>query len=626
MSNQNHDEYFQRLLDSIIPPYTGGFRKWAEENIELPPAYAIPGRLDLGISPHLHKIAQAIDDPRIMQVNECMATQIGKSLLEEIFIPYSITEAPGPIMRIFHDQAVSDIFTQDRLVPMLKLCPPIKPLLQCDRFSTGKKGIRLPHVSVICGSANTALQHGLSIRYLLCEELHQWEPGQFRKFLARTTAFAGRRKIICASQPGRAGSEWEGIAYSGIVYDWQWLCPKCQTRQPFYWSKEKPGGFAGFNWDSVLSTDGENTNVAESSKTCWLECDKCDGRIHDTPKERRRLNDTGEYICIKADGDPAIVTFMAPCFVNPNLSFASRAAEYMIAKQTKRQTGIDELLEIFVTQSLGKFYKRELQVELSKILTEPYAVEGWDKEWIVTVGVDFQRAGALKYYVVRAWKKDGTESRRLDFGIARFWKDIEDFRVKHKCLEPCVKVDSGDGETTVEVYQECLLHGRAVRLSSGLQYISWVPTKGDGSKVSYKHPDDVMRFYSPTSPQDAQFPANHKLKGIPAPLVLFSNYSLKTILTNLRDNKVPGVKWMVDKPDSEYDKQMYSEGIVDVINKKTGLMEKRWMPLAQANEFFDCEVLCLLSALQANAVSAVKINESDIKGFIAAAAKTAENK
>jgi hypothetical protein len=68
---------------------------------------------------------------------------------------------------------------------------------------------------------------------------------------------------------------------------------------------------------------------------------------------------------------------------------------------------------------------------------------------------------------------------------------------------------------------------------------------------------------------------------------------------------------------------MYSEGMVDVVNKKTGLMEKRWMPLAQRNEFFDCEVLCLLSALQANAVSAVKVNESDVKKFIADSEKKA---
>jgi phage terminase large subunit GpA-like protein len=273
--------------ESLLPQFMGGLRVWAEDNINLPPAYAIPGRVDLSISPYLLSPAQAMTDPRIMQVNLCMATQVGKSFLSELFVPYIVTEAPGPMMRIFHNESVSDLFTSDRLVPMLKNCPPIKPLLQFDRYSTSKKGVHMPHMSIVCGSANAALQHGLSIRYLLCDELHEWEPGQFRKFLARTTAFAGRRKIICASQPGRTGSEWEGITYSGIVYDWQWLCPKCLTRQPFHWSKEKPGGYAGFNCDKVLLSDGETRNIAESSKNTWLECEKCDHRVQDTPTERR---------------------------------------------------------------------------------------------------------------------------------------------------------------------------------------------------------------------------------------------------------------------------------------------------------------------------------------------------
>jgi len=614
-------EMLEVYRNGLAPPFQGGLRKWAETFVDLPEGtqYSIPGPVNFSLFPNLIKPAAALSDPLIMQVNLCMATQVGKSMLSEIYIPYIIKNVPGPMARIFHDQQVSDLFTSDRLVPLLKNCAPIKPLLQYDRFSTGKKGIRMPHMSIVCGSSNTALQHGMSLRYFLGDELHQWDVGQFRKFLARTTAFAGRRKIICASQPGRTGGEWEQICYNGMVYEWHWLCPQCSTRQPYYWSKEKADnkGYGGFNWDTILMPDGETTDIERSCKTTWLECINCDCRVHDTPVERRYLNDTSDYALIRNNGDPAIITFMAPAFVNVGISFASKAAEYMIAKRTKKITGLDELMTIFVEQTLGKFYKREDQPDMSNILTEMYEKDKLDnKEWFVSMGVDVQRTGGVKYYVVRAWSKKGNESRRIAFGIARTFEELEALRIKHNVLPPMLHIDSGDGPMTSTIYQECLLHGSAVRLKEGVAYICWTPTKGD-QKVSYKHKDNITRLYSEVSNQDSQFPVGHKLKGIPAPLILFSNFSLKTILNNLRDNRVEGVKWLIDVPDEEYDKQIYSEGLVDVVDKKSGNVTQRWMQIGTTdNHYYDCEVLNLLAAMRAKAFSATKIDENMLKKII----------
>jgi hypothetical protein len=395
-----------------------------------------------------------------------------------------------------------------------------------------------------------------------------------------------------------------------LVYEWQWQCPQCKKRQPFTWSKQLPGeaGYVGFNWDSILMPDG-STNITDSSATTWLECEYCRAKINDTPQERRTLNDTGEYILIKSDGDPSVVTFMAPCFVNPNISFASKAAEYMVAKRSKKNTGLDELLEIFYEQSLGKFYKREEMDDPFKILITDYDKDV-SPDFIYTMGVDVQETGNVKYYVVRAWNKNGNESRRIDFGICRSWDELEAIRVKYKIFRPSVHVDSGDGNRTQEIYQECVLHGEEIQVNKQNIYTCWTPTKGD-QKVNYKHQDNIVRLYSPISPQDAGFPYGHKLKGRQAPLILFSNYGVKTILSNLRDNLIEGVKWLNDLPDTEYDKQMFSERLVDVVDKKSGQLVKRWIASGD-NHFYDCEVLCLLGAIRAKAFSSIKINEDDL--------------
>ncbi len=602
--------------EALQPPFLGGFKEWAEQHIILPPAYSIPGRLDLNISPYLHAPMRAIDDPRITQVNCNAATQTGKSLIEELFIPYIIINKPGPAFRIFHSKDVSDVFAETRLIPLLKNCPIIAPLLKYDRFSTKKSGIILPHMAITLGSSATSLQHGMSVKYLLCDEVWQFEPGTFQKFMARTTAFASRRKIICASQPGDKGSEWEAMCDKGLIYAWTWLCEKCNHRQEYYWSKEKKdGSYAGMNWDSILNDDG-STNIAESAKTAWLECENCNHKVHDTPAERLKLNQTGGYICIKRDGDPTIVTYNWGGYVNINIPFKEFAAEYMIAKRIKQLTGLDEQLRLFTTQKLGKFYKREQSLDISKILVELYDKDKLDNNWVNTMGVDVQRIGGIKYWVVRAWNKNGNESRRIGFGIVRTWEELENIRKKHNVLLPMVAVDSGDGEMTPTVYQECVKHGTVLKTNLGnLQYISWVPTKGD-QKVSYKHLDNVTRLYSQVSPQDAGFPVGHKLKGVPAGLVLFSNYSLKTILANLRDNNVEGIKWLIDHADEEYDKQIYSEGLVDVIDKKSGLVTQRWMQQGQNNHLWDCEVLCLLNAMRANVFSATQVNEENMRKII----------
>jgi hypothetical protein len=79
----------------------------------------------------------------------------------------------------------------------------------------------------------------------------------------------------------------------------------------------------------------------------------------------------------------------------------------------------------------------------------------------------------------------------------------------------------------------------------------------------------------------------------------------------LRDNLIEGVKWLNDLPDTEYDKQMFSERLVDVVDKKSGQLVKRWIASGD-NHFYDCEVLCLLGAIRAKAFSSIKINEDDL--------------
>ena len=598
MVEEVKEELINTFKEAIHLPYTDGIVKWCQDNIILPNSYAIPGKLDLSISPYLIEPLQELDNPKIKQINLIMATQIGKSLLTEISIPYWVINNPGTIMKLFHNNEISDVISETRFLPLIKSCEVLKPLLKYDRFSTKLRGVNFPHVSLIMGGANDGKAHGSTVKYLICSEAHQWDSGMLDKFIARTTAFAGRRKIIIDSQPNEKGSELERHYLQGKVNVWHWKCPHCNAYQPYIWAKEREDGtYAGFNWDTILNEDGETTNIGLSAKTCWLECEFCRHKITDSPTNRVSLNDTGKYICVKDDGASDVVSYTAPNFVNINLSFESAASQYMLAKRIQR-TGVDEQMKIFVNQVLGQFYKANEITDTSTVLKEAYSLE-LNEEWITTMGVDVQRKGAVKYWGVRAWRKDGKESRRIDFGIARTWEEISKIQEKYKIPLPLVGVDSGDG--TDDIYQECIKAGgkfKIVRIGNQLKHIGWTPLKGDG-KPNWPHSNGVKKLYSPPSPQDSKFTDGSKFKGIPAELILFSSGNISKILANLRDNKTVGVKWLIDSDDKDYIQQIYAEGFVEHLNTKTGLTETKWTVKSDNNHYFDVEKMNLVLAIMA---------------------------
>jgi hypothetical protein len=135
-------------------------------------------------------------------------------------------------------------------------------------------------------------------------------------------------------------------------------------------------------------------------------------------------------------------------------------------------------------------------------------------------------------------------------------------------------------------------------------------------KLSFTHPDKTTRYYAPPGKGDTMFPVDHKLRGLSAPFVLWSNYSIKTILANLRDGKVPGVKWLVDKKDPEYERQMYSEGLQSVIDKKTNMITTRWVKIGDENHWWDAEAMVLTQAVRAGVFSATKVNEDELRKIV----------
>lgn len=606
--------------DNLTPPYSGSIDAWCHENCDLPSAYAIPGRFSVESSPYLVQPFRDLKDPSVKMVLLIGATQIGKTLISELYIPYIVVNDPGPILRLHASDEMAALFTETRLIPLLKNCKPVNSMLKMNRFAASKKGISLPHMYIKVGSAKESLLHGQSIKYLLMDEAHIFDLGVIEKALARTTAFAGRRKVVISSQPNSRGSELEKYYNAGLIWSWHWLCPSCHKHQEYrWWHRREDDSYSGVNWTTILNDDGETTNISLSSKTAWLECEYCRHHVEDTLENRRYLNDSGQYICIKTDGDPSIHSYTTPQFVNINIKFSELVAQFINARRRERM-GLDEDMISFKNQVLGAFYKASPQEDASKIARGEYVINpsAYDKEWVRIMTCDFQAKGGLKFYVIREWNKNGNESRRLSFGVERTWEEINEIRKKWGIRTPNVGVDSGF--SAVEVYQTCLKFGEDFYdpVLKKKIYLTWVCMKGDGAKLSYMHEDKVSRYFAPLSKQDAMFPVDSKFHGRPAKLLLWSNYSIKSILiTQLRDGKLKNVKWLVDKKDADYEKQLYSEMLKEEIDKKSGAKKLRWVKIGdEANEYLDCEAMNLTLAIRYSLFSPVAVDEPELQKVV----------
>ena len=582
--------------DGWQPPYSGSVHAWANENVSLPNNYAITGKFDVSISRYLIQPFDDLLNPKIRQVNLCAAIQTFKSGVSEVFLPYIISNDPGPVLKLHQTDEMAQTFTETRLIPLLENCKPVKDILSVDRHSAKKRSINLPHMAVKISGPKESVLAGMSIKYLMLDEAWLYPKEVIQKAKGRTSAFSHNCKIIISSQPGIEGDDWSKEFHSGIIYEWSWLCPQCKNFQPYYWSEKKPGWtkenpqWAGIVWDKHLTPDRKHYDLEATGNSARLVCFHCPCELKDTKENRTYLNATGKYLCTKATGNPEIHSYTWNAFANPRITFKSKIIQYLQAKDHQKRTGNTDLLTVFRQQVLGKEREKFESINITKIITEVYDPQGtWAEEAYRFMTVDYQQHLGEKWYVIRAWSKTG-ESRLIKFGHVHSWDDIQKIANENKVRTPYVMVDSGFN--TTEVYAECVKRGQEMVIGGRKYWVGWTALNGDGG-TDYKNPDGIRRYYQ-ESKRDPQLHSNPAYRGKYARLITWSNLSIKNILFHLRAGK--GVKWISATNDPEYEKQLNSERLEDVENLKTGLMEKRYEKKHNDNHLLDCEAQQVLAA------------------------------
>lgn len=609
MTTEQKQQLVKAFSSQLKPLDTRPMWEWLHDHISLPSVFQPAGTFNIDFYPYLKRCMSDLTNDQCKQLNIASCIQAGKSLLQQLYIPYILLESPGPLMLTCDTSDNVKKVLEERVIPLLRHNKQTNKLLAGNRYSAKKSGLLLPHMTFRAGGPAESNVLGYSARFVLGDEIWRWEADYNRdtieKLKGRQLAYNAIKKMLLVSQPDHEGSEWHKQCMKGLWWEYGYRCPSCRVLQQYIWNcNEDPEWKDGNKEYGMVFDDTEDGNYDKKAGSARLVCKHCFHEIKDVPESRKALVRDGDYILIHQGNDSSIHSYSWNQFVNLSIPFKQLGTSYFDAVIQKRTTGLRTKHELFRQQILGKFWKVGQQVDMKKMFMSAYASsEEWKDETIRFLTLDVQKDHL--FWLVRSWSNKCPESRLIDWGSIVNFSELEDLKKKYKIHPLCIGIDSG--YETKNVYAASIENGQVITLPNGKRdFARIICYKGDGGsglspKKFYRHKItengksiDIDRLYSTLTVVDPQFPVGSKYKLLKAHLYVWSNYSIKTILFNLRDNKLQ-FKWSVnnERANAEYQRQLFSEEL----SIKTG----RYEQLGDTpNHLLDLEALQLVMALQAD--------------------------
>ena len=592
MKNSTLNRLVKAFSSPIQSIFNGTLYEWASENVVLPQVYAINGPFNYEISPYLKKPMADLTDNSVRQVNLACSTQTGKSLIQEILMPYIILNDPAPTLRVHQSQPAANDTMVTRILPLLRNNREIKLITNLVKFNAKSGLFNLPNMFIKSVGTSENNLHGLTVKYVVADEVWLYEdPNVIDKVRARTTAFEKNYKLVLSSQPDIEGSQLHKEYVKGNIYHYGWRCPACNILQPYEFQGSKDGKNYGLVW--TPQNDEGTLTYDQRTNDCRMVCQHCFHEVKDTEENRIKMVQQGDYIQIQS-GDPTINSYSWPAYVNKDKTYKKVAMQYCQAKQVFKKTGMDNDLKLFRNQVLGIFWKKGELIDTPKLLADfTLGTEAWENETHRFMTIDVQ--ANCMYWLVTAWSNKVSEARLVDWGVCVGFDELINIKKKFGIKPTHIAIDSGTD--TVALYKETIMRGEWVDWKGSKIWAKWLCLKGDGGKskitpkIDYTHADGSKKYYGVESAPDPQWAAGSKFSGFRARLSLWSNYSIKTLLHSMINNKLPFKFRFNERADETFTKHMNSE----YLNPKSGRWEEKSESIP--NHLWDCMAMTLVLAL-----------------------------
>lgn len=558
------------------PPPKLSISQWADEYLYLSPEdSAEAGKFSTDRAPYQRGMLDAITDPRTREVVYCTGSQIGKSLMQKAILGYHVALDPCPIMVLLPTVEMAEMFSKDRLAPMIRDTPVLRPLVADPKSRTSGNTVRRKsfpggHLSLVGSNAPSELS-SRPIRLVLADEVSRYPVSAGTEgdplFLARQrTVTFWNRKIVMASTPTNEGACRISAAFQTSDQRYYHLpCPHC-------------GEFHVLKWANMV---WEGSDPASA----LMACPHCGALYGDADK--LRMLPQGEW---RAEAEfRGIAGFHISALYSPWQTFSDVVTEFLLKKDNP------QTLKTFINLQLGEtFEDRSGDNVQSDVLMKRR--ELWDHipedVLVLTCGVDVQDdrlettlvgwTGSEQARVVGHYQMHGSP------GEPKVWSELDNFLTNvyttadnRRLRIRATAIDSG-GHHTAQVYAftgtRLMRNVFAIKGRNGSHPI-W-PIRGRTTKLSEQAKVFIVGVDT-------------------AKDTLFSSFAVT------RPEAPKYIAFSADLPD-EYFRQLTVERRKTTTNQ-AGRAVRKWVkPAGARNEALDC--MCYaVAALEALKATGIKL-------------------
>lgn len=345
----------KHLRDSVVaalrpmPPMTAD--QWAETHLYLSErTSAIPGIIDLEMTPYLRFPLQCFTDPSITTIDFVSGTQLGKTILLFCIAGYITDYAPGPAMLLYPTGDMAKSISKERIQPLFLDCPAMRSHLtkSADDFQLLK--YTLDRMTWLFAWNSMASVSSHPIRYLLKDETKDTDPEILTAADDRTKTYANRKIVSVSSPLVPNDNAWRSLGYvrdhdaeterarqlgeeaarrlpirrwkmrdgsSRSTHRYLVPCPHCGDAQELHADH--------INWPRDIS-------IREMSRRGWYECASCEGHIFDHQKPT--MIRAGEWWCDNPGSD-AVAFHLSSLYsiLGKATNFGEIAARYLRTKR-----------------------------------------------------------------------------------------------------------------------------------------------------------------------------------------------------------------------------------------------------------------------------------------------------
>lgn len=594
----NLSEAFRR---AFAPPDRRPIYQWGEENVGKPPGWT--RAFSIQSSRHFIAPFDALRSEFVRECNVMAPVQSGKSLIAEVSVCYLRQNDPGSFLWLFQTDAMAKQYAETRGKALLDSIPGIVSLYSAGRHQTRTQEIIFADgLQLLMWGPSLSNLQTFGYRYVICDELWRWKSGTLKEAKGRLTAFVKMQldKLLCISQGGTNGDDWDNQFNSGELNEWHVQCqnPACGHYMCPKWSAFRPDGSRwGMMFDAEKDSDGEY-DFAKAQASIRFECEKCGHAHTDTEHTRAAWNLTGEY---RVMGQPSVTHKSYHWNAIVDMQWGLLVKEWLEARSAASQGNYEPTIQ-FCQKRLAE-PKSETTVHEGTQSFARYQVATdakWDKEYARIVTVDRQIEDVY-WLTVRAWAKAGGESRRLAFRKVHSESEIKAVVEEFQPSRITIRVGTAAAHVNHAMHAVFIDSGYQPRGDAGVYAMcarnNWGALKGT-SESNFLHevigpdrkPAREQRPYAQWIWRDPGAGTSDQGRGTPCPLLRFSSDSMANIMQGLIDKGL----WVEPEGDDEadlgreYARQMASEYRKPRRDKFTGREEMIWVCPSGNNHARDC--------------------------------------